>query len=232
MACATCDRLEVAYEPGVVEAAQRRAGGEGGPPLLIDALEPRSCERGEMRVRRERRGAGRAGAPVPRAGGLAGVAAEQAVAEGGEQRGGEVPAVLDRGVRQAAAGVEEAGRIERARRARRQARGARAAVVGLGPVGWERHVGDQLAEEELAAERAVDEARVLADPPQSGPLRQLLLEQGGGVHGGTPRRSRLARGEEAPEADESSPDDAVVIGSAGVPGDSRPLGGAGPITTA
>lgn len=151
---------------------------------------------------------------------MADVAPEQAVTEPRKHdRRQGIAAVLDRRVRDAAAGVEAPRAVEGACRAGVQAGTTRSAVIGLGLVRGQCNVGDELAEKELAAQVAIDETCVLPDPAQSGTLGEFLLEQGRGVHRRTPRRRRRPFGEEPSKPHEARTQRLVVVASSRVTGD-------------
>src|SRR5262249_14711087 len=153
-------RGRVAYDRIVVaERPAERAGGaplaavgqddrgvsqETGPPRPRDrrATEPRAkrlgieleqcLERAEASRRPQRRLVTRLGLAIPRADLLAHVTAEEPLSDLAGELVGDVAAMLDRQVRDAAPRVEHVGRDERPRRARVETRGAGPAAIRLG----------------------------------------------------------------------------------------------------
>ncbi len=138
----------------------------------IDAVQPGT--------RRPLRRLGHGGAAIPRADVLTDVAAvHQGAHRGAKVRRGRL-AQLDRQVRDAARGVDRAGRDDGAGGTRRQARRALAALVEARLVGLERQARDEASEEQPRTQLGVDHAAVLADPADAGVLRvDALLDRPG-----------------------------------------------------
>ncbi len=170
----------------------------------------------EVGTRRQQRFGPPLGASIPRADGLADVTSGEMGADRRFEGGGDLAAVLDREVRDAAACVELGRRGEGSGGASLQAGGTGAAVTGRGLVRGQPHRREELAEEKLRAELRVDQAGILADPPEPCALRQLALEHRRSVDGGPPGRAGNACREEAPEAGQPALDDAVVVLAAGI----------------
>src|SRR4030095_10525803 len=97
---------------------------------------------------------------VPRTDLLAHVAPEDPVLERRAERARGVAPMLDRQVRDAATGVHGVAGTERAGRTRGMAARARAAVVFRQRNGVEDEVGEQLREEEVRAEGAMEDERI------------------------------------------------------------------------
>src|SRR4029077_1050807 len=119
--------------------------------------------------------------PVPRARLLADVASEDPVLERRAQLDRDRAPVLDRQVREAAARIHRVAGTKRAGRTGGVAARAAAAVGGGRGHGVEREVGEELGEEEVGSRLAVEDERVLADPPEPGPHRPFALEDRPGV---------------------------------------------------
>src|SRR5688572_15562666 len=171
---------DVAEPALVARAAQRRARGallpfpfgpfeEGDQPGAVEAVAD-----GEVADARRSREL------VPRAEELAIVAAEDSVADGLAQRLRYRTAQLDREIRDAAAGIELVRSDDRLRGADVEAGAAGPAVVGHGHVRRQRQVGVELAEQEPRSV-AIEQIRVLADPPKACIASERLLEHGRAV---------------------------------------------------
>lgn len=154
--------------------AEELAVGVGGEVLPVGGLHGE-----ELGGRGEFGDGGGTGAAVVGTGLLAAVAAVDGGAEGGVQVWGDVAAVFDGEVGEAATCVEVVGTAEGAGGA-----GAEAVVAGAA-AGWEGCVvvvggegGDDFAEEEVTAGVGDDEVGVLACPAESGSPCPVAFEEG------------------------------------------------------
>ena len=131
-------------------------------------------------------------------------------------------AQLDGQVGDATGRVEHAGIDERSCRTRIQAAGARAALLEPFGVGLEVERADDLAEEQPRPELRVDQAGVLANPPEPRVLRVDPFLHRPGVDVG-PRLEGLVRFGSHPGEQPVEPflQDIVVVVAPGVPGQSR-----------
>src|SRR5690606_8109043 len=99
---------------------------------------------------------------------LAGVAAEEVVADALAQLHRHGAPQLDGQVRDALAGIEDIRRLEGVGRAGIETGGAASAALADGGAGRERERGDDLADEHVGAEAGGDEHAVLADEAEAG----------------------------------------------------------------
>ena len=121
---------------------------------------------------------GALGELVPRADGLAIVAAVHLVADQGPHLDGNGALQLDRQVGNAAARVELVRPQDGLRRAHRDARRALAATRRFRRVHGQRHVDEDLAKEKEGTALAVDQQGMLAAPAQASLLRQFDFHHG------------------------------------------------------
>ena len=98
-------------------------------------------------------------------------------------------------------------------------------MAGLGLVRRELERRNQLAEKKFTAELPVDQAGVFPDPSESCALCELLFEQRGSVHGGSPRRPGCATGQEAAKAHQTGSEHGVIVAAPGVAGDDSAVEG-------
>src|SRR6266542_5739602 len=164
----------IAPEPGRLGARQGAAP-KPHTQLLVGHLEyplgsgvwPRREERRLARGRRF---------PVPRTDALADVAAELPWAELAFERRVDGAAMLDGEIGDAAPRVEHIGRHEGLGGAGVETGATATAAIDQGVVEIERGRGQEGADEEPGAELGVEQHRVLADPAQAGPGRQVPFE--------------------------------------------------------
>ena len=209
----------IAAEAGGLGPQERRAG-EAAAQLVVRHLEHRARPRIRCR-RRERRLARHGRLAVPRARALAEVAAELPLAHPRPELGLDLAAMLDGEVRDAPAGVEHVGRHEGLGGAGVETGAARAAAIRQRRIALELGGGQQHADEEPRPEARPQQHRVLADPAEARPRREIALEHGARVDvSAAPRATRLF--EIGAEPVEPGRDHVVIVAAPGVARHGRP----------